>query len=170
MFRMCSSHVIPAPRGGGVVIVISYLLGRDAVLAQDDLLERRIIGQSVLVTGAGGLIGSELCRQILGLGPKLLLLFDHGEFNLYSILSELEDSASRESLPTMVLPMLGSVRNQAQLLDIMKSWSVDTVYHAVAYKHVPMIEHNIAEGSSITSLARSIQGKWRCNAVWPTSC
>lgn len=125
---------------------IADLLGRDAVPAQDDLLERCIVGQAVMVTGAGGSIGSELCRQILGLGPKTLLLFEHSEFNLYSIVSELEQRISRESLSIRVLPILGSVRNQRQLLDIMKTWSVDTVYHAAAYKHVPMVEHNIAEG------------------------
>jgi FlaA1/EpsC-like NDP-sugar epimerase len=125
---------------------IADLLGRDAVPAQADLLERCIVGQSVLVTGAGGSIGSELCRQILGLGPKTLILFEHSEFNLYSILSELEQRVSRESLSTRLLPILGSVRNQPQLLDIMKTWRVETVYHAAAYKHVPMVEHNIAEG------------------------
>lgn len=125
---------------------IADLLGRDAVPAQDELLERCIAGQSVMVTGAGGSIGSELCRQILGLAPRMLLLFEHSEFNLYSILSELEQRIARESLSTKLLPILGSVRNQAQMLDVMNTWRVDTVYHAAAYKHVPMVEHNIAEG------------------------
>ncbi|MDO9327503.1 MAG: nucleoside-diphosphate sugar epimerase/dehydratase [Pseudomonas sp.] len=125
---------------------IADLLGRDAVPAQADLLEHCITGQSVLVTGAGGSIGSELCRQILALRPKTLLLFEHSEFNLYSILSELEQRIARESLSIRLLPILGSVRNQNKLLDVMKSWHVDTVYHAAAYKHVPMVEHNIAEG------------------------
>lgn len=125
---------------------IADLLGRDPVPAQSDLLERCIAEQTVLVTGAGGSIGSELCRQILGQGPRRLLLLDHSEFNLYNILSELEQRVARESLSVCVLPMLGSVRNQAQMLDIMKTWRVDTVYHAAAYKHVPMVEHNIAEG------------------------
>jgi FlaA1/EpsC-like NDP-sugar epimerase len=125
---------------------IADLLGRDAVPAQEHLLERCIAGQSVLVTGAGGSIGSELCRQILMLKPKTLLLFEHSEFNLYTILCELEQRVSRESLPVRVLPILGSVRDEAKLHDIMTTWSVDTVYHAAAYKHVPMVEHNIAEG------------------------
>ena len=125
---------------------IADLLGRDAVPAQGELLEHCIKGQSVLVTGAGGSIGSELCRQILELGPTTLLLFEHSEFNLYSILSELEQRVARESLSIRLLPILGSVRNQEKLLDVMKSWRVDTVYHAAAYKHVPMVEHNIAEG------------------------
>ena len=125
---------------------IADLLGRDSVPAQGELLEHCIKGQSVLVTGAGGSIGSELCRQIVNLRPTTLLLFEHSEFNLYSILSELEQRVARESLPIRLLPILGSVRNQAKLLDIMKAWHVDTVYHAAAYKHVPMVEHNIAEG------------------------
>ncbi|APC19314.1 hypothetical protein BLL42_21915 [Pseudomonas frederiksbergensis] len=125
---------------------IADLLGRDAVPAQGDLLEHCIKDQSVLVTGAGGSIGSELCRQILALQPTTLLLFEHSEFNLYSILSELEQRIARESLSVRLLPILGSVRNQDKLLDVMKTWHVDTVYHAAAYKHVPMVEHNIAEG------------------------
>ncbi|MGF6558095.1 FlaA1/EpsC-like NDP-sugar epimerase [Pseudomonas sp. S30_BP2TU TE3576] len=125
---------------------IADLLGRDAVPAQADLLEHCITGQSVLVTGAGGSIGSELCRQILALRPTTLLLFEHSEFNLYSILSELEQRVARESLSIRLLPILGSVRSPHKLLDVMKTWRVDTVYHAAAYKHVPMVEHNIAEG------------------------
>jgi FlaA1/EpsC-like NDP-sugar epimerase len=125
---------------------IADLLGRDSVPAQPDLLERCIKGKTVMVTGAGGSIGSELCRQIFALGPTTLLLFDHSEFNLYSILSELEQRSCRESIPVQLLPILGSVRHPHKLLDVMKTWGVDTVYHAAAYKHVPMVEHNIAEG------------------------
>lgn len=125
---------------------IADLLGRDSVPAQDELLELCIKGQTVLVTGAGGSIGSELCRQILSLRPKALLLFEHSEFNLYSILSELEQRVIREALPVRLLPILGSVRISSKMFDVMKDWRVDTVYHAAAYKHVPMVEHNIGEG------------------------
>lgn len=125
---------------------IADLLGRDPVPAQDELLERCIKQRVVMVTGAGGSIGSELCRQILTLEPTTLLLFDHGEYNLYCILSELEQRVQSESLDVKLLPILGSVRYQDRLLEVMKAWSVDTVYHAAAYKHVPMVEHNIAEG------------------------
>lgn len=125
---------------------IADLLGRDSVPAQGDLLEHCIKERSVLVTGAGGSIGSELCRQILLLRPTALLLFEHSEYNLYSILSELEQQIVRESLSVKLLPILGSVRDQSKLLDVMKTWKVNTVYHAAAYKHVPMVEHNIAEG------------------------
>lgn len=129
-----------------VEVDIADLLGRDSVPAQGDLLEHCIKDRSVLVTGAGGSIGSELCRQIMLLRPTTLLLFEHSEFNLYSILSELEQQVARESLSVKLLPILGSVRNQSKLLDVMSTWKVDTVYHAAAYKHVPMVEHNIAEG------------------------
>jgi FlaA1/EpsC-like NDP-sugar epimerase len=125
---------------------IADLLGRDAVPAQSELLEHCIKGQCVLVTGAGGSIGSELCRQIISMQPKTLLLFEHSEFNLYSIASELEQYVTRKSLPVTLLPILGSVRSESKLLDVMTDWHVDTVYHAAAYKHVPMVEHNIAEG------------------------
>ena len=125
---------------------IADLLGRDPVPAQPELLERCIKNRVVLVSGAGGSIGSELCRQILSLEPTSLLLFDHSEYNLYCILSELEQRVQSEALSVKLLPILGSVRHQDKLLDVMNTWSVDTVYHAAAYKHVPMVEHNIAEG------------------------
>jgi len=125
---------------------IADLLGRDPVPAQPELLERCIKHRVVLVSGAGGSIGSELCRQILTLEPTSLLLFDHSEYNLYCILSELEQRVQSESLNVTLLPILGSVRHQDKLLEVMNTWSVDTVYHAAAYKHVPMVEHNIAEG------------------------
>ncbi|WP_029978142.1 nucleoside-diphosphate sugar epimerase/dehydratase [Pseudomonas sp. PH1b] len=125
---------------------IADLLGRDTVPAQESLLRRCVRGCTVLVTGAGGSIGSELCRQILPLRPTTLLLFDHSEFNLYSILSELESYISRASLTVRLVPILGSVRHHEKLLDVMTVWGVDTVYHAAAYKHVPIVEHNIAEG------------------------
>lgn len=125
---------------------IADLLGRDTVPAQKDLLARCITGHVVMVTGAGGSIGSELCRQILSLKPKILLLFEHSEFNLYSIHSELEQRVRRESLSAQLVPFLGSIRNPKHLYDTMSMWNVDTVYHAAAYKHVPMVEHNISEG------------------------
>src|SRR5690606_16821173 len=78
--------------------------------------------------------------------PKTLILFDHSEFNLYSINAELQVRISRESLSVRVVPVLGSVRNASRLPELMRVWGVDTVYHAAAYKHVPMVEHNIAEG------------------------
>lgn len=122
---------------------IADLLGRDAVEPRVELFERCIRGQVVMVTGAGGSIGSELCRQILTQAPAVLILFEHSEYNLYSIHQELQvrlDPAIR------LVPILGSIRNPQRLLDVMRTWRVDTLYHAAAYKHVPMVEHNIAEG------------------------
>ncbi|MCF6781776.1 polysaccharide biosynthesis protein [Stutzerimonas stutzeri] len=125
---------------------IADLLGRDAVPPQQALFEQCIIGKVVMVTGAGGSIGSELCRQILLNKPDVLLLFEHSEFNLYSIHIELERQIKRASLPVRLVPILGSVRDTGRLLDVLHTWKVETVYHAAAYKHVPMVEHNIAEG------------------------
>ncbi|WP_054895404.1 MULTISPECIES: nucleoside-diphosphate sugar epimerase/dehydratase [unclassified Pseudomonas] len=125
---------------------IADLLGRDAVPAQGDLLAHCITGKVVMVTGAGGSIGSELCRQIMMLKPRTLILFEHSEFNLYSIHGELEQRIVREALSVRLVPFLGSIRNQKHIYETMSMWGVDTVYHAAAYKHVPMVEHNIAEG------------------------
>ncbi|NMZ69257.1 NDP-sugar epimerase, includes UDP-GlcNAc-inverting 4,6-dehydratase FlaA1 and capsular polysaccharide biosynthesis protein EpsC [Pseudomonas peli] len=125
---------------------IADLLGRDSVPPQQALFERCIRNQVVMVTGAGGSIGAELCRQILLNQPTTLLLFEHSEFNLYSIHSELQARIKRESLPLRLVPILGSIRSADRLLAVMQAWKVDTVYHAAAYKHVPIVEHNITEG------------------------
>lgn len=125
---------------------IADLLGRDSVPPQQALFERCIKDQVVLVTGAGGSIGSELGRQILSSGARTLLLFEHSEFNLYSIHKELQRRIERESLPVKLVPILGSIRNVERLHDVLQTWRVNTVYHAAAYKHVPMVEHNVAEG------------------------
>ncbi len=125
---------------------IADLLGRDAVAPRVELFQRCIRGNVVMVTGAGGSIGSELCRQIVTRGPTTLILFEHSEFSLYSIHQELERRIQREALSLQLVPILGSIRNPGRLLDVMRTWGVDTVYHAAAYKHVPMVEHNVAEG------------------------
>jgi FlaA1/EpsC-like NDP-sugar epimerase len=99
-----------------------------------------------MVTGAGGSIGSELCRQIARNGPHTLILFEQSEFALYKIQTEFEALIRSTGLPLRVVPILGSVRNQASLFNVMSLWQVNTVYHAAAYKHVPMVECNHAEG------------------------
>jgi FlaA1/EpsC-like NDP-sugar epimerase len=121
---------------------IEDLLGRDPVAPVDDLLQRHIRGQVVLVTGAGGSIGSELCRQIAQQAPSTLLLVEVSEFALYAIHQELLALAPG----LRVLPLLASVRDERRMQEIMSTWRPDTVYHAAAYKHVPMVEHNPAEG------------------------
>ena len=125
---------------------IEDLLGRDPVAPNAGLLARNLVGKVVLVSGAGGSIGSELCRQILAERPRRLLLLDHSEFGLYSIHQELQRLRDAGSLSVELVPLLGSVRNPLRLRDICNSYRPDTVYHAAAYKHVPMVEANPAEG------------------------
>lgn len=125
---------------------IADLLGRDVVPPKTDLLERCIRGRVVMVTGAGGSIGSELCRQILAAGPKNLLLLDQSEFNLYSIHADLVQRIECEGLAVQLVPILGTVRSGKRMYDLIRTWQVNTIYHAAAYKHVPIVEHNVAEG------------------------
>lgn len=125
-----------------IEVDIEDLLGRDPVAPVDDLLHKHIRHQVVLVTGAGGSIGSELCRQIVKLAPSKLLLVELTEFALYAIHQELEALRTRVEL----IPLLASVRDSARLREIMRTWRPDTVYHAAAYKHVPLVEHNPVEG------------------------
>lgn len=123
------------------------LLGREPVIPNQELLEKNILNKVVLVSGAGGSIGSELCRQILQSSPSQLLLLDHSEYNLYRIESELRAHlGAQASVKTELIPLLGSVRDASRLGHIFKCWQIDTVYHAAAYKHVPLVEHNPAEG------------------------
>jgi FlaA1/EpsC-like NDP-sugar epimerase len=126
---------------------IEDLLGRDAVEPNQLLLAKNIAEKVVMVTGAGGSIGSELCRQILQLRPKALLLVEQSEFNLYSIHQELELAADNIDLKGVALvPLLGSVQDEIRIDAILAAWKTDTIYHAAAYKHVPLVEHNPAEG------------------------
>jgi FlaA1/EpsC-like NDP-sugar epimerase len=126
---------------------IEDMLGRDAVAPNPILLGKNITGKTVLVTGAGGSIGSELCRQILFLRPKTLLLIEMSEFALYAIDSELKLKIANEpALDTRVLPLLASVQDDRRINSIMATWHPNTVYHAAAYKHVPLVEHNPTEG------------------------
>ncbi|WP_408033268.1 polysaccharide biosynthesis protein [Thiopseudomonas alkaliphila] len=125
---------------------IADLLGRDAVEPNTELFKRCIADQVVLVTGAGGSIGSELCRQIVTAGVKALILYEHAEYNLYRIHHELEQVIKQQALDIRLLPIMGSIREPEHLLEVMQRWQVNTVYHAAAYKHVPLVEHNSAEG------------------------
>lgn len=122
------------------------LLGRDPVPPKPELLEKNIKNKVVMVTGAGGSIGSELCRQIVKHQPKMLVLFEMSEFALYSIDRELQAS------DIQIIPVLGSVTNQQKLERIIQEYKVQTVYHAAAYKHVPLVEANPFEGIYNTSI------------------
>ncbi len=125
---------------------VADILGRDAVPADKLLLEHGIRGRVILVTGAGGSIGSELCRQLLRYQPARLLLVDHSEFSLYTIFSELEDIALRADIHVAVTPIIGSVADGELLRAIFAEYKVDTLYHAAAYKHVTLVEDNGYQG------------------------
>jgi FlaA1/EpsC-like NDP-sugar epimerase len=127
---------------------IDDFLGREAVAPNHILLARNIASKVVLVTGAGGSIGGELCRQIVKLTPQKLLLVEINEYALYTIHSELEQLLAKVEggASIRLVPLLGSVQDQERMLEVMDTWRPDTVYHAAAYKHVPIVEHNLAEG------------------------
>lgn len=127
-------------------VEIEDLLGRESVVPDAALLGKCITGKVVMVSGAGGSIGSELCRQIILLQPARLVLMDLSEFALYSIEQELIALCASSSLGVDIVPLLGSVTHQRRNEMVMKGFGVQTVYHAAAYKHVPLVEHNPIEG------------------------
>ncbi|MEN9642786.1 MAG: hypothetical protein RIR77_1975, partial [Planctomycetota bacterium] len=136
-------------------LAIEDLLGRAPVAPQPELLGANVTGKTVLVTGAGGSIGSELCRQVMDLGPKCLILLDNGEFNLFQIDSEL--NRSRHSLApgsarAVIHRYLASVTDHVRIDRIMELHRPDTIYHAAAYKHVPIVEDNEPEGAEVNVL------------------
>ena len=126
-------------------IEIEDLLGRDPVPPIRDLLERNIRGKSVLVSGAGGSIGSELCRQIAQNGPARIVLLDLSEYALYAIEEEIRRAVATAGHDTEVVALLGSAARKRRMTHIMRHFAVHTVYHAGAYKHVPLVEQNIVE-------------------------
>ena len=127
---------------------IDDLLGRDVVLPNQILLAKNISARTVLITGAGGSIGAELCRQIMVLRPAKLLLLESNEYALHKIYSELIQSldALNEARRDSLVPLLGSVQSEDRMLEIMRAWEPNTIYHAAAYKHVPLVEKNVVEG------------------------
>ncbi len=127
-----------------VELEIDELLGRDKVEPDKALMQKNIKSKVVLVTGAGGSIGSELCRQILNIKPKKLLLLDSNEYSLYSILNELETLRNDQNLE--IIPILASIQDKEKISILLNTWKPDTIYHAAAYKHVPIVEQNLAEG------------------------
>ncbi|ELR65063.1 UDP-N-acetylglucosamine 4,6-dehydratase [Photobacterium marinum] len=125
---------------------ISDLLGREPVEPNQNLLEKNIKDKVVMVTGAGGSIGSELCRQILKQAPKRLVLFELNEYNLYAIDRELRKVIEKTKSQAELISALGSVQRQNRVEKLMFNHQVETVFHAAAYKHVPIVEDNIVEG------------------------
>lgn len=127
-------------------VELEDLLGRGRVDPLPHLLKSSVIGKNVLVTGAGGSIGSELCRQILQQAPERLVLLDQSEYGLYEIERELRETATREALLTHIVAVLGSVTSTPLMLHTFKNFEVETVYHAAAYKHVSLVEQNVIQG------------------------
>ncbi|WP_018387859.1 nucleoside-diphosphate sugar epimerase/dehydratase [Ancylobacter sp. FA202] len=127
-------------------VSIEDLLGRDLIPPQQELLDANIRGKVVMVTGAGGSIGSELCRQILRQGPARLVLLELSEYALYSVDQELRPLAVAEDVRIPIVPLLASVTDRPLIEDLLRRFKVDTLFHAAAYKHVPLVEHNVVEG------------------------
>ncbi|MFW8590312.1 polysaccharide biosynthesis protein [Glaciecola sp. 2405UD65-10] len=127
-------------------VEIEDLLGREPVTPIPQLMAQHITAKAVMVTGAGGSIGSELCRQILKYKPIKLVLFELSEYGLYEIEKELSEYIVKQGLKTTLYPIMGSVQRINRVEAVMKSFGVDTIYHAAAYKHVPLVEHNVVEG------------------------
>ena len=131
------------------------LLGRDPVPPNPELFERCIRGKSVLVTGAGGSIGSELCRQISRIGPVRLVLCERSELALYTIERELREILEKEQITPELVPLLCDAGDRRRMAEVLSTYSVQTVYHAAAYKHVPIVEHNV-----ITGLQNNVISTW----------
>ena len=136
-------------------ILIEDLLGREPVKPDAELLEGCTRAKSVLVTGAGGSIGSELCRQILRLGPVRLVLVDQSEIALYEIENELRSVAKTHSIEIDIVALLGDVCDSAYMGKVIGLFEIQTIYHAAAYKHVPIVEQNLVQG-----VRNNILGTW----------
>lgn len=129
-------------------VSIQDILGRGEVAPDLDLMARRVVDRTVLITGAGGSIGSELCRQVFALKPKHLIVLDNSEANLYHITEEIQAKIKRRSSPSTMtfLPYLGSVTDESRIQELFKQYDIDTVFHAAAYKHVPIVEAQPDQG------------------------
>lgn len=126
---------------------LDNLLGRDVVPPNETLLTGAIAGKVVMVTGAGGSIGAEICRQVAKLSPQLLIMYDIGEFSLYSIEMELRNSNAKSNSAPKLVAILGSVLDEVRVESVISKYGVQTIFHAAAYKHVPLVEHNVLVGA-----------------------
>ena len=136
-------------------VKIEDLLGREPVLPNQELLQKNILNKTVMVTGAGGSIGSELCRQIILNEPNALILFELSEFSLYSIHQELLEIVKKNNITnTKIYPVLGNVQDIERVDRVLSHFNIDTIYHAAAYKHVPLVEYNMIEGIQTYNVAR----------------
>jgi len=122
------------------------LLARDPVPSNNDLMSLCVEGKSVLVSGAGGSIGSEICRQLVKSNPSIIVLYEMSEFGLYTIEKELNHLLEESGHCVSIYPILGSILDEKRINRVIRHFSINTIYHAAAYKHVPMVEHNVLEG------------------------
>lgn len=129
-----------------VDVEIEDLLGREPVIPLPQLMAQNITAKNVMVSGAGGSIGAELCRQIIKFKPATLVLLELSEFALYEIEKELSEYISKNGLKIKLYPLLGSVQHINRVENVMRAFNINTIYHAAAYKHVPLVEHNVVEG------------------------
>jgi FlaA1/EpsC-like NDP-sugar epimerase len=136
-------------------VSIYDLLGRNPVPPRTHLLDKTIINKVVAVTGAGGSIGSELCRKIISRSPKTLLLIENSEFALYTLNEELKVKIENLGSNVILVPILGSVQDYHKMKSVIGDFSVETLFHSAAYKHVPLVESNIAEG-----VKNNVFGTW----------
>ncbi len=127
-------------------VQIEELLGRDPVPPMESLMSKCIKGKVVMISGAGGSIGSEICRQVVAQNPKAVVLFEINEFGLYKIEQELKEMTRELGIQLPVFTLLGSVVDRARVRKVIQYFRVSTIYHAAAYKHVPIVEHNVVEG------------------------
>jgi len=134
-------------------VEVEDILGREVINPSTDLMNNNIKGKSVMVTGAGGSIGSELCKEIVKFKPKSLILFELSEFSLYKIENELSSLHSNLN----IFPILGNVNDSSRLIEVCNTFKIDTVYHAAAYKHVPLVENNVIE-----AVKNNIFGTYNC--------
>jgi len=140
-------------------ISVENLLGREPVQLEHDRIHDSVVGRSVLVTGAGGSIGSELCRQLLRFEPKCLVALDQAESDLFKIEMELRGMSSSVE----IWPVIGDIRNYARMEEIIREYGITSVYHAAAYKHVPMMEHNVIEAvtNNVIGLDNMVNAAYR---------
>ena len=134
-------------------VEVEDILGREVINPSTDLMNNNIKGKNVMVTGAGGSIGSELCKEIVKFKPKSLILFELSEFSLYKIENELSSLHSNLN----IFPILGNVNDSSRLIEVCNTFKIDTVYHAAAYKHVPLVENNVIE-----AVKNNIFGTYNC--------
>jgi FlaA1/EpsC-like NDP-sugar epimerase len=148
-------------------VEVEELLGRDEVAPDSALMQRNITGRAVLVSGAGGSIGSELCRQIIRQKPAIIVLAEQSEHALYTIDIELRELASREALPVAIVPALLDVADEEECERLLRRHGIDTVFHAAAYKHVPLVESNPVAGlrNNVMSTLAMAQASERCGVA-----